>query len=100
MCPSPPGINNSSNLFIGSYITFLVLDNCPSVELVRRKLGIRSFLDSCLGAGRSRAKAYRNYLMGQDKDNIKVDLKSHLARGAHLQELTDAWLETWEERSD
>ena len=32
--------------------------------------------------------------MGLDKDNIKVDLKSHLARGAHLQELTDAWLET------
>jgi len=77
-----------------------VLDNCPSVEHIRRELGIRSFLDSCLRAGRSRAKAYKNYLLGLDKDNIKVDLKSYLARGAHLQELTDAWLETWEERSD
>ena len=77
-----------------------VLENCPAVEQCRRQLGIRAFLDGCLSAGRSRARAYKNYILGLDENNLKVDLKTHLDRGASLQLLTDAWLETWEESDD
>jgi len=87
----------------GSNVTLTsrhVLEDCPAIEQSRRQLGIRSFLDGCLSAGRSRAKAFKNYILGFDENNQKVDLKTHLARGACLQLLTDAWLETWEESDD
>ena len=34
-------------------------------------MGIRSFLDGCLSAGRSRAKAFKNYILGFDENNQK-----------------------------
>ena len=111
-CPSC--INNGINVRLTSrqlYIQSLyshnqtvptrhVLENCPAVELSRQQVGIRAFLDGCLSAGRSRARAYKNYILGLDENNMKVDLKTHLARGACLQQLTAAWLETWEESND
>ena len=65
--------------------------------MTRVSLGIQEFLDDCLQAGRSRASAYKFYLLGLDKNGFKIDLALHLKRGACLRELTDAWLETWDE---
>ena len=77
-----------------------MLETCVAVEESRVALGIRAFLDGCLQAGRSRASAYRHYIMGLDRNGDKVDLAVHLQRGANLRELTDAWLRTWEDPVD
>ena len=53
-------------------------------------MGISTFINSCLEAGRSRARAFKNFLLGLDESNDKVDLKDYLERGACLKELTDA----------
>ena len=74
-----------------------VLETCPAVEQTRVILGIRAFLNDCLKAGRSRASAYKFYILGMDEIGNKVDLQTHLKRGASLHQLTDAWLETWED---
>ena len=73
-----------------------VLESCSAVELTRVSLGIRAFLDDCLQAGRSRATAFKYFIMGFDKNGVKVDLAFHLERGAKLQELTESWLSKWE----
>ena len=74
-----------------------VLESCSAITVTRVSLGIQEFLDDCLQAGRSRASAYKFYLLGLDKNGFKIDLALHLKRGACLRELTDAWLETWDE---
>ena len=51
---------------------------------------------SALQAGRSRATAFKYFIMGFDKNGVKVDLAFHLERGAKLQELTESWLSKWE----
>jgi len=77
-----------------------VFESCPAVEGVRKDLGITSFINSCLEAGRSRARAYKNFLLGLDGRNNKVEPKDYLERGASLKELTDAWLESWGQADD
>ena len=74
------------------------MDSCPAVEETRATLGIREFLDDCLQAGRSRASAFKYYILGFDKSGDKIDLASHLQRGACLKELTEVWLSTWEDQ--
>ena len=66
----------------------------------RIELGIQAFLDECLLAGRSRATAYKSYILGLDKNGDKVDLAAYLKRGASLHELTESWLSTWEDPID
>ena len=66
------------------------------MEVTRKELGIRAFLDDCLKAGRSRASAYKHYVMGLDEVGSRVDLAIHLKRGASLHQLTETWLNTWE----
>ena len=63
-------------------------------------MGITSFINSCLEAGRSRAQAYKNFLLGLDESNDMVDPKDYLERGACLKELTDAWLDSWGQADD
>ena len=77
-----------------------VLESCSAVELTRETLGIRAFLDGCRQAGRSRATAYKYYVMGFDKNGLKVDLALYFKRGSSLQELTETWLSTWEDPED
>ena len=48
----------------------------------------------------SRARAFKNFLLGLDESNDKVDLKDYLERGACLKELTDAWLDSWGQADD
>lgn len=74
-----------------------VLESCSAVRMTREALGIQAFLDDCLHAGRSRASSYKFYILGLDKNGDKIDLALYLKRGACLQELTDAWLATWED---
>ena len=76
------------------------MDSCPAVEETRATLGIREFLDDCLRAGRSRASAFKYYILGLDKTGVKVDLAAHLQRGASLRELTEVWLSTWDDNVD
>ena len=64
------------------------------------QLGIRAFLDDCLKAGRSRSSAYKYYIMGLDKTGNKIDINVHLKRGECLHQLTEAWLNTWEDPVD
>jgi len=77
-----------------------VLESCSAVEGTRVALGIRGFLDGCLQAGRSRASAYRHYVLGLDKNGDKIDLAIHLERGASLYKLTETWLNVWEDPGD
>ena len=77
-----------------------MFESCPAVEMKRVSLGIRAFLDDCLQAGRSRATAFKYFIMGFDKNGLKVDLVLHLKRGASLQELTETWLSIWEDPVD
>ena len=63
-------------------------------------LGIRDFLHECRQAGRSRASAYRHYVLGLDKNGDKIDLEMHMQRGANLHKLTEAWLNTWGNTDD
>jgi len=77
-----------------------VFESCPAVADVRKDLGISTFINSCLEAGRSRARAFKNFLLGLDENNNKVDLKDYLERGACLKELTDAWLDSWGQADD
>ena len=74
-----------------------VLESCPAVNLKREELGIKAFLDGCLQAGRSMATAFKLFILGLDEDRKKVDLETHMKRGASLHELTEAWLSTWED---
>ena len=62
-------------------------------------MGITSFINSCLEAGRSRARAYKNFLLGLDERN-KVESKYYLERGACLKKLTYAWLDSWGQADD
>ena len=48
-------------------------------------------------AGRSRATAYRYYILGLNKEGVKMDQAVHLHRGSCLKKLTDDWLGTWED---
>ena len=77
-----------------------VLESCTAVEFTRETLGIRAFLDDCRQAGRSRATAYKYYLLGFDKNGVKVDLALYFKRGSSLKELTESWLSTWEDPED
>ena len=77
-----------------------VLESCSAVEGTRVALGIRRFLDGCLQAGRSRASAYRHYVLGLDKNGDRIDLAIHLERGASLYKLTETWLNVWEDPGD
>ena len=77
-----------------------MLESCSAVEVTRVTLGIRDFLHECRQAGRSRASAYRHYVLGLDKNGDKIDLDLHLKRGANLHKLTEIWLSTWEEPED
>lgn len=77
-----------------------VLGTCSAVEVTRAELGIRAFLDECLQAGRSRASAFKYYIMGFDKMGNKIDIADHLKRGASLNKLTEMWLSTWEDPMD
>ena len=70
------------------------------MEETRVELGIREFLKDCLQAGRSRATAFKYYIMGFDKSGNKIDLNNHLMRGSSLNHLTETWLSTWEEPLD
>merc|ERR1719219_3231947 len=74
-----------------------VLEDCPSVEGTRMRLGITEFLESCLQAGRSRKTAYKFYVMGMDEHGARVDCGTHLRRGASLRKLTEDWLQIWED---
>jgi len=94
-CPSC--LNLGSRVHLTSRHVF---ESCPAVEGVRKDLGITSFINSCLEAGRSRARAYKNFLLGLDGRNNKVEPKDYLERGASLKELTDAWLESWGQADD
>ena len=87
---SPPGIFPLKNYLITS--NRHVLETCTAVEPKRVALGIREFLE----AGRSRATAYKSYILGLNKNGHQVDPSLHLKRGSCLQELTDTWLSTWE----
>ena len=77
-----------------------MLESCTAVDEKRVELGIQDFLDVCLQAGRSRATAYKNYILGLDHNGDKVDLGNHLKRGASLREMTESWLATWEDPAD
>ena len=77
-----------------------VLESCNAVVETRAALGIQDFLDGCLQAGRSRASAYRHYVLGLDKNGDKIDIETHLKRGASLHKLTETWLSTWEDPDD
>ena len=68
--------------------------------MTRAELGIKAFLDECLQAGRSRASAFKYYIMGFDKMGNKIDIADHLKRGASLNKLTEMWLSTWEDPMD
>ena len=48
-------------------------------------------------AGLSEVAAYRAYIMGKDCHGVPIGVSDHLARGASLSKLTDAWLATWYE---
>ena len=74
-----------------------MLESCPAVEFEREEVGIKAFLDGCLKAGRSRATAYKHFILGRDQDGEKVGLEAHWKRGASLHNLTEAWLSTWED---
>ena len=77
-----------------------VLESCNAAVETRAALGIQDFLDGCLQAGRSRASAYRHYVLGLDKNGDKIDIETHLKRGASLHKLTETWLSTWEDSDD
>ena len=77
-----------------------MLESCSAVEVTRMALGIQDFLHECRQAGRSRASAYRHYVLGHDKNRDKNDIEMHLQRGANLHKLTEAWLHTWENTDD
>ena len=94
--PSPPGINSLLDS-LNNIQPRHVLETCPAVEETRIAVGIRSFLDDCLKAGRSRASAYRHYVMGLDKFGDRVNTATHLKRGESLHLLTEEWLKTWED---
>ena len=101
--PSAPltSRHNSISYFLdGNSHLRHVMDTCPTVEGTRAALGIRAFLDDCLQAGRSRATAFKYYILGFDKSGDKIDLASHLQRGACLKDLTEVWLSTWENQAN
>ena len=77
-----------------------MLESCAAVVETRVALGIKYFLDGCHQAGRSRASAYRYYVLGLDKNGDKIDLETHLKRGASLHKLTETWLSIWEDPED
>ena len=71
-----------------------------AVSDVREAEGIVDFLEMSRQAGMSRASAYRAYILGKDCRGVPVHVADHLARGACLSRLTDAWLSTWYEEED
>ena len=71
-----------------------------AVSAVRKAEGIQSFLELSREAGLSRVAAYRAYILGQDFRGVPVQVDAHLARGACLSRLTDAWLSMWYEEED
>ena len=82
----------------GSYFDFFfrhVLEDCLAISFVRKKEGISDFLTSCREMGMSKAASYTSYVMGKSCQGIQIPVHEHLARGASLSRLTDAWLETW-----
>ena len=62
--------------------------------------GIRSFLEECAAAGRSRQSAHYMFVNGMDPQGSKVPVRDHLKRGASFSRLTDFWLSTWDEEND
>ena len=74
-----------------------VLEVCRAVSAVREAEGILSFLEMSRDAGLSEVAAYRAYIMGEDCHGVPIGVSDHLARGASLSKLTDAWLATWYE---
>ena len=77
-----------------------VLEVCRAVAGVREAEGIQSFLEMCRDAGMSKVAAYRAYIMGKDCHGVPIEVHDHLARGASLSKLTDAWLATWYEEEN
>ena len=77
-----------------------MLESCSAVEMTRMALWIQYFLHECLQAGRSRASAYRHYVLGLDKNRDKIDTEMQMQRGGNLHKLTEAWLNTWENTDD
>ena len=77
-----------------------MLEDCVGVSPVRRAEGITKFLDDCLKEGRSRALAYKFYVMGKDCNGDQIPVKDHLERGGSLSRLTEAWLDLWYEEAD
>ena len=67
------------------------------MSAVREAEGILSFLEMSRDAGLSEVAAYRAYIMGKDCHGVPIGVSDHLARGASLSKLTDAWLATWYE---
>ena len=95
----PPGISFYLQTFDNVKIRH-VLESCTAVAVKRVELGIQDFLDGCLQAGRSKATAFKNYILGLDQNGEKVDLGIYFKRGASLHELTKSWLATWEDPAD
>ena len=82
------------------YLFRHVLEDCRAVSAVREEEGIQNFLEMSKEAGMSKAGAYRAYIVGKDCRGVPVQVSDHLARGASLLRLTDAWLGTWYEAED
>ena len=77
-----------------------VLEVCRAVSAVREAEGILSFLEMSRVAGLSKLAAYRAYILGKDCHGAAIGVTDHLARGASLLKLTDAWLATWYDEED
>ena len=71
-----------------------------AVSDVREAEGIQNFLEMSREAGMSRVAAFRAYILGKDVQGVPVQVSVHLARGASLSRLTDAWLSMWYEEED
>ena len=73
-----------------------VFEDCVAIEATRVREGIRDFMVECRNRGRSRASTYHLYINGMDANLEKVGQRDHLMRGKSLDNLTSAWLSTWE----
>ena len=71
-----------------------------AVSDVRASEGIQEFLEMSREAGVSKVAAYKAYILGKDCRGVPVQVSTHLARGACLSRLTDAWLSTWYEEEN
>ena len=54
-------------------------------------LGIQDFLDGCFQDERSRASAYRHYILGLNMNGNKIDLAIHLKRDVSLHKSIENW---------